>query len=88
MEWSKELPQAEGDYLWICMWSCGCCVRQSGICWVYPDSEKDDDKCYVYETKDGRKLRISWEGGIVPIVQNALDVDFWMPIKLPKMDIE
>lgn len=34
MNWQREVPTEEGDWLWLCIWSCGCCVRSSGVAFV------------------------------------------------------
>jgi hypothetical protein len=34
MNWSKEFPKEDGDYLWVAMWGCGCCVRSYDICFI------------------------------------------------------
>tara|TARA_Y100000034_G_scaffold75549_1_gene90737 strand:+ start:3116 stop:3376 length:261 start_codon:yes stop_codon:yes gene_type:complete len=53
-DWQK-LPDSEGDWLWVEMWSCGCCVLGSGIAWVSKEINGDGDW-------QVGKFKISWEG--------------------------
>lgn len=66
MNWLKELPQEEGDYLWVEMWGCDCCVLKSGICWIfdvthYPLSERPS---FTYQAQD-KVFGVGW-GRIEP----------------------
>jgi hypothetical protein len=36
-KWQREQPATEGDWLWVEMWGCGCCVRNCGIAFVDGD---------------------------------------------------
>jgi hypothetical protein len=33
LNWTKETPQENGDYLWIEQWDCGCLIK-SGIAFI------------------------------------------------------
>lgn len=47
LKWQKEPPDSEGDWLWVKMWGCGCCVCRSGIAF-----------CRL----EDNEYKISWEG--------------------------
>jgi len=43
----KDKPDSPGDWLWVSMWSCDCCVAKSGIAFVQnvddaPDTPPQD----------------------------------------------
>ena len=90
-DYSRELPQQEGNYLWLCLWGCNCCVRQSGIAWVRTIDEPDNDS-YCYQNANGQWLELCWEGGIgnqtgkkPGFVDGKWDVDFWLHLILPRL---
>jgi hypothetical protein len=43
MEWFNNLPQHEGDFLWIWMWGCNCCVARNGIVTIKDVTDADED---------------------------------------------
>lgn len=54
MTWQKELPNSEGDWLFVIMWECGCCAIDVGLV----DMTLYDDTKETYEqyTEQGRIL--------------------------------
>jgi hypothetical protein len=84
-EWVTEgYPQEEGDFLWVAMWSCDCCVRKSGVAFIF---DVDDTAPRIpvihYTTATGRHLGISWEGqepDFLDVEKTKPDVDGWMAI--------
>lgn len=91
--WLTELPEEEGDYLWLNMWGCDCCcVRSSGICWireVRPEELEEEHKPHFHWTgKDGKYWGLFWEGSR-EINQYTIrpdgkpDVDYFLKLDLP-----
>jgi len=89
-EW-KDLPDSEGDWLWVYMWDCGCCVAKCGICWVteYITPENEDDERYYeggFLIPPDNKLCIHWETR-EELRPDMVDGKFWvngfMKIDLP-----
>lgn len=90
MEWSNKLPQEPGDYLWVNMFMCDCCVSESGIAFVYYVDEygTENKKAPLYKNDAGQLMGISWEGqppksniekdGVITYF-----VESWMKINLP-----
>jgi hypothetical protein len=80
-EWRREPPDEPGDWLWVSMWDCDCCVRDSGIAWVI--DEHDEQAC---DTTDLEKLPsglfISWERSNPQIVNL---VTGWLKLDLPEV---
>ncbi|RJQ25048.1 hypothetical protein C4577_06595 [Candidatus Parcubacteria bacterium] len=92
-DWQKELPNEEGDWLWVSMWSCGCCVSKSGIAWIHqvdPEYEKEHPENgvtpIIYKGKNDKWLGISWENQ-EPYFENDDKtkpiVTAWTKVKLP-----
>lgn len=79
MKWQKELPNTEGDWLWVIMWDCGCCIYKSGIVFVF----KDDRDTYQKLPND---LSISWEAEPLPEHNTIEHITAWMKIELPPKD--
>lgn len=84
--WQRELPQEEGDYLWVAQWSCGC-ARKAGLAYVYPVSDEDlqlngaGDR-FIYETPAGR-MAAAWGHNPPDFCEGKPDVDWWKRIDLP-----
>jgi hypothetical protein len=80
--WTKELPQKEGDYLWIAMWGCNCCINCNGIVTIHDitDGGYDITKArFRYQTKDGKTMAFF---GDIPQLEDGKYpcVDGWMEI--------
>lgn len=79
--WQQELPDSPGDWLWLNVWSCGCCIHRSGVATVDDDEQKSD---HWLKIKDG--LYLTWAG------QAAFEnqpLDFptaWAKLELPPAD--
>jgi hypothetical protein len=43
MNWTKELPNESGDYVYCMLFPCGCCVGELGHCEVFPTKEGQSD---------------------------------------------
>ena len=85
MNWEKELPQTEGDYLWVVMWSCNCCIRRSGVVAVLDKGEYDKDGEYKdnfhYTTKDDKVLTMFGPKEDLPdFIEGKPDVDGWLKL--------
>ncbi len=82
--WQTELPQTEGDHLWLEQWSCGCVLR-SGIAYVreWPEEGGPDEPAFTYHTKEGKLMAISWEGQKPTIISGKPVIHYWMPVELP-----
>jgi hypothetical protein len=82
--WQSQLPQEEGNWLWVAVWSCPCfCVRQSGIAWVVerPDGPLN---AFEYRVDDDRLMALCWMGRSQPSVYDGKpDVDWWMRLEIP-----
>lgn len=50
MKWQREVPTEEGDWLWLCIWCCGCCVRSSGVGFV------DEDGVFNFNPDSGEDI--------------------------------
>lgn len=83
----KHLPDSEGDWLWVVVWDCGCCVAGSGIAYVYdtdPDQiEPSPEYADCQHKIDG--FTISWEGTIPKF--SFEEIKHWTKIELPKLEI-
>ena len=66
-KWKKQ-PDSTGDWLWVMMWSCGCCVRKCGIATVY--EYDDSDNFNEYGVGSG------WEQGDICLVPSRFLVCF------------
>lgn len=87
MNWQKEFPQENGDWLWVSMWGCACCIRESGIAWIHEVYPEDDNLPPIYyQNKDDKWLGISWEGRkpcFLDKEEKQPDITAWMKIDLP-----
>lgn len=96
-DWIKEgLPQEPGDYLWVAMWGCNCCVRQNGIAWiktvegVTSTDPKDTEwngspPDHLYKNKAGQVMELNF-GKEKPYYSEEVkewDVDGWLKLELP-----
>jgi len=77
VQWQKELPDSEGEWLWIKLFSCGC-VSNSGICWVTNKDEYDAEN--FIELPNG--LLFSWESSKY-YGQSIEHMTAWAKIELP-----
>jgi hypothetical protein len=90
MNWiTGHYPQEKGDYLWVTMWGCNCCVRKSGIAWITDVEGADPENMPAinYKTHDGKHLGIYWEGTEPPFIGSSPtkpDIDGWLKVSLPK----
>tara|TARA_Y100000310_G_C20534324_1_gene740090 strand:+ start:121 stop:444 length:324 start_codon:yes stop_codon:yes gene_type:complete len=90
MKWQKEKPDSEGDWLWVEMWTCNCCVHRSGIAWVqkvdmekdgYSDKEKED---FLADHEDlGNNFYLHWQGSRPDKYVTIDTVTAWMKLPLP-----
>ncbi len=86
MSWITDgYPQEEGDFLWVTMWGCNCCVNKSGIAWVHDVEGADPENMppINYKTEDGKHLGISWEGTTPYFKDNDQTkptIDGWMKV--------
>ena len=94
VNWLRDLPEEQGNYLWINIWSCDCCVRSSGIAWIreveLEEKGKDVSQWgrpdYTWTGKDGKLWGLFWERGndeygIRP--DGLPDVDYFLKLELP-----
>ena len=84
--WQRELPQEEGDWLWINQWSCGCCLMANGIAYIQEWPEDDptitsDD--WTYRTKDGRLMLVGWGGQKPFMLESGPEITYWRRVVLP-----
>lgn len=87
--WQTELPQTEGDYVWLRQWGCGCVVC-SGIAYVSEceDGPPDEDSAwagaFTYRTKEDKLMAVSWEGQEPSKgTDGKFVIHYWMPVELP-----
>lgn len=85
LKWQTNLPQEEGDYLWIEQWDCGCVLR-SGVAWAFESCEEDDRPAYRYKNDKGEWMGLSWEGQGQPYHDESgvPQADFWAKVDLPR----
>ena len=90
-EWITDgYPQEPGDFLWVEMWGCDCCVNRSGIAWVHDVAGDDAEHLppINYKTADGKHLGISWEGSKPTFKEDDPTkpaIDGWLKVSpLPK----
>ena len=75
----KRLPDSQGDWLWVCCFSCGCII-ESGIAWVteyHPDGNEQDRYWKIND-----KLQASWESN--PPKSEPEHINAWMKVSMPK----
>ena len=81
-DWRREPPDKCGDWLWVTVWSCGCCVMQCGIAWVQPLEENDEQP---YDWQYGH-----WKVSFVPNQPVMRDgnphITAWRHIQLPPFE--
>ena len=101
LNWSKELPQTEGDYLWVAMWGCDCCVRKNGVvtirdvtnaCAEWLEDVKDN---FTYTTKEGKTFMFLGPDEDMPDLEDGKypEVDGWLeltslPDSQPARDVD
>jgi hypothetical protein len=86
LAWQTNLPQEEGDYLWVEQWSCGC-IFKSGIVWAVPDPDPDEDSDdFQYTADDGTPMTMTWQGRSQPtfhdgrpVIHHFLKLDIPVP---------
>jgi hypothetical protein len=61
LDW-KPLPDSPGDWLWILLWSCKCCIFRSGIAFVMSTKDWDEKDFGVSEERLPGDLALGWEG--------------------------
>jgi hypothetical protein len=79
MNWLPDLPEEQGDYLWVNIWGCNCCVRSSGICWIR-EVEPEENPEYSWTAKNGKLL------GLFDVslrLDGTPDIDYFLKLKLP-----
>jgi hypothetical protein len=81
-------PDTKGDWLWVEMWGCGCCVHKCGVAWVHDEVDLNDPPPIHYALTN-TVLGISWEGN-KPTFEDKEEknpiITAWMKITLPKME--
>jgi len=85
MEDWKKLPDSEGDWLWVEMWSCGCCVMKSGIAWV---ANPDEIEATCWEVNG---FKVSWEchSSKMPDLNDdgsPVEITGWKKVNLPPQE--
>ena len=80
MKWQRELPDSEGEWLWLMQWTCGC-VHKSGIAWVYKD-DRGSESCIKLPSG----LYLSWEGSKFWDGQTIKEPNAWAKIELPPVE--
>jgi hypothetical protein len=83
--WLKELPEESGDYLWVLMWTCDCCVNRSGIAWI--EEATPEDKPNFYYEKNGKGFGIWWgvdEKQWPTVFDGMPEVDGYLLLDLPE----
>lgn len=81
MNWLPDLPEEQGDYLWVNIWGCNCCVRSSGICWIR-EVEPEDSPEYSWQSKNGKLLGL-FDSGVSLRLVGTPDIDYFLKLKLP-----
>ena len=79
----KPLPDSEGDWLWLVLWDCGCCVGQSGIAYIYdtdPEQPEPEPE-YTHCQHQIEGFTISWEGNVPKY--DFEEIKHWMKVELP-----
>lgn len=87
MNWQKELPQKEGDYLWVIMWSCNCCIHKNGIVTVHEIIDLEYQKpSFQYQNKEGILMGFFGDPeDIPPLEDGCIAVNGWLELTtLPK----
>ena len=72
----KSKPDETGDWLWVCMWSCDCCVRCSGIVWI---TEEPDE----HAVDLGNGFHLHWEGSEPEHGLDVEEITAFMKVALP-----
>lgn len=85
-EWVK-MPTEPGNYLWVKMWSCGCCNLFSGICWVTDTKVNPEILKFPSWVIQGKELCIHFEGcgefSKPQMIDGVPDVTAYLKIELP-----
>ena len=84
LNWQKDLPDSPGDWLWIIMWECNCCVYKTGIAWIINNEEEPNTSDSLIRLPSG--LLLSWENQ-KPYENTELEeITAWCKIELPNFD--
>jgi len=90
--WFTDLPQEDGDYIWVTYWGCCCCIRQIGVGFIhdyyeghYPNGLGDHHR---FINKDGIEKVISWMGGQIPYRDGDwFDITAWKKLTHPDFEL-
>ncbi len=89
MKWQAELPNAPGDWLWVTLWGCECCVRAAGIANIHElESESDGprESEFSFAGQHGERYVINWESQTRPYFEGDIPKPTaWAKIDLPKI---
>ena len=63
MNWVKEFPQTQGEYLYVRYIECGCCIEWLGYVYVTPPVFDNPGKLtYNYINDSGEPMQMHFEG--------------------------
>jgi hypothetical protein len=79
-DWKQEIPSITGDWLWIHMMQCGCCVDDCGVCFIFDSVDISYNKDRVW--KNGN-LCFEWYGSKPRFNGDTPMVTAWRKIDLP-----
>ncbi len=95
-KWQKDLPDSEGDWLFVIMWECGCCVQDVGFVDIIKhDGEQETYEQYIVQERIllSNGLWLSWEPEPSMwkylkkknknLTLNDMDITAWQKITLP-----
>lgn len=96
MTWQKELPNSEGNWLFVIMWECGCCAIDTGFVDIIKNDEEEGT--YLEYLEQGRILLpngfwLSWEPEPhtwrylkkknKKVTLEDMEITAWSPIEYP-----
>jgi len=82
LNWQKDPPDEEGDWLWIEQFSCSCCLIKYGIA----AARYEEGWGQIEYEVNGRTMSVSWEGHPPTTRENdgSLAIHWWAKIELPE----
>lgn len=91
-KWQTELPQEEGDYLWLNRFSCGC-IGIHGIAWVevydeswftkIPTEGLEEDGWFSYKLPNNKWAILSGEHLEKLVIDKLPEPDLWLKLDMP-----
>ena len=77
-DWTQELPQEDGEYLWLRLRSCQCCIDEVGYVWISDSTHSGMTTCCVYINNENKPLYMYRRSHCKPIEKwSELEDLYW-----------